>query len=246
MSEEVRESSPLTKADIKPVEGDKAVDTSREEQDENLVESLPVAEKEEAEKSEPEAEEAGPEEKPGAKKGGLFDLFRSRTTPEQDCLHAYAELLMKRYFRTIKFARRALDVSPNYPEAQRILVMAYQGEGRLAEAELTARAAIIAAPDNPDGYYLMGSILAGIGELEESEKNFQKAIELDPGNIDFQLDYAAFLLHQRRFKKVLDMANKILEIDPKNEKAELLKTCAKEEEWREGVDDSLYQPPMPA
>ncbi|MCL5037717.1 MAG: tetratricopeptide repeat protein [Chloroflexi bacterium] len=275
MSEEVQKNSPeipvgkaSTESGEKPSEAQFQPPSSSEEKAADPVE-VPVKKEEKKEKSkggkvkpgkkdkkkdsgkaasggEKEEEKSRPEKKVKQPGAGFIGLFRQKNTPEQDCLHAYAEVQMKRYKLAEKFARRALDARPNYPEALRMLVMAYRGEGQLAETELTAKAAVVSAPDNPDGHYLLGTILADLGEAEQAGENYKKAIELDPKNVAFRLDFATFLLRQRQFKSVFEMAHSVLEKDPANAKALLLKKCAEEEEWFEGVDESLYNPPMPA
>ncbi|MCI0603283.1 protein kinase [bacterium] len=97
--------------------------------------------------------------------------------------------------------------------------------GRYYEAERHCVEAIRNNPSEAKYHHLMALSMANHPHsLRVVEESFLKAIELDPKNVEYRLDYAGFLRIQKRLNDAVDECKKILEISPRNEKANNLLT----------------------
>ena len=78
-------------------------------------------------------------------------------------------------------ARRALELSPNYPTAQFGLGQASASLGRNREAAELTRQALARSPRQSDWYGYLGVYLTALGELDEAREAIRSAIDLHPG-----------------------------------------------------------------
>jgi TolB-like protein/Flp pilus assembly protein TadD len=78
--------------------------------------------------------------------------------------------------------RRALELSPNDPEAQSNLGRALASHGELDQAIALTRQALLTEPLRAGGYKALATYLMGLDRLEEAERAMNKAIELQPAS----------------------------------------------------------------
>jgi Tfp pilus assembly protein PilF/uncharacterized membrane protein len=72
--------------------------------------------------------------------------------------------------------------SPRSALARFGLATAYQGEGRLQEAELEYRRSLEISPDRAETHYNLAALLAQSGRPSEAIEEYRAAIRLEPGN----------------------------------------------------------------
>lgn len=78
--------------------------------------------------------------------------------------------------------RRALELSPHYPEAHNNLGIAYQDLGRLDEAVACHRRAATLNPEYAEAHNNLGNALKRQGLLDEAVASYRRAAELQPNS----------------------------------------------------------------
>ena len=87
----------------------------------------------------------------------------------------------KQYDKARRTLSRALEVSPDYPEAMVNLAISYKNMDNLSRAEEICRRALEIKPGYPEGHNTLGDILRLQARLPEAEAEYRRAIELNPG-----------------------------------------------------------------
>jgi len=77
---------------------------------------------------------------------------------------------------------KALEILPEFPEAEYQRAMAYLGLGRDADAEASLRSAISHRADWTLAQASLGSLLVSLGKLEEAERLLLKVLAAEPQN----------------------------------------------------------------
>jgi tetratricopeptide (TPR) repeat protein len=83
-----------------------------------------------------------------------------------------------------RFWESAARTSPSSEAVWRTLAWRQFEQGRLEEAEASARRGLALRPDEARGHLLLGVALARQGRLADAEPALLRAVELDPGNAD--------------------------------------------------------------
>src|SRR2546421_6293530 len=113
-----------------------------------------------------------------------------------------------------EFARKALELDPELPEAHLSLACALAGAFDWRNAQIEFDRAIELNPNLAWAYEIYAWFLGGVGRLDEAIAKDKKAIELDPLNSFFQSALAYFLYHARRYDDAIVQIKKTLELDP--------------------------------
>ncbi len=87
----------------------------------------------------------------------------------------------KQYNAARRILERALEITPNYPEAMVNLAISYKNMGELPRAEEICRRALAIKPVYPEGHNTLGDILRLQAKLPEAEAEYRRALELNPG-----------------------------------------------------------------
>jgi tetratricopeptide (TPR) repeat protein len=128
------------------------------------------------------------------------------------------------YYERIKFDeaiaqyRKALEIKPNYVEAQNNLGVAYFRLGDLDKALAAYQKTIEIKPDYARGYFNVGSVYLQQGKMVEATASFEKALEINPkyGEAHY---YLAWIDYKKKdYKSAIqhcDLAGKLgLVVDP--------------------------------
>lgn len=83
-----------------------------------------------------------------------------------------------------RFWESAARTSPSSEAVWRTLAWRQFEQGRLEDAEASARRGLALRPDEARGHLLLGVALARQGRLSDAEPALRRAVELDPGNAD--------------------------------------------------------------
>jgi len=87
----------------------------------------------------------------------------------------------KQYNKARRILGRAIEITPDYPEAIVNLAISYKNMGELPRAEEICRRALEIKPGYPEGHNTLGDILRLRAKLPEAEAEYCRAIELNPG-----------------------------------------------------------------
>jgi tetratricopeptide (TPR) repeat protein len=82
----------------------------------------------------------------------------------------------------ISHFRQAVQIRPDYPEAQTGLGAALLAEGRTQEAMPAIGEALRVSPSSSGAHAMLGTLLVQQGRIKEAAAEYQKALELDPDN----------------------------------------------------------------
>ena len=87
----------------------------------------------------------------------------------------------KQYKKARQTLGRAIEITPDYPEAMVNLAISYKNMDELILAEKISRRALDIKPGYPEGHNTLGDILRLRGRLPDAEVEYRRAIELNPG-----------------------------------------------------------------
>jgi protein O-mannosyl-transferase len=87
----------------------------------------------------------------------------------------------KQYKKARLTLGRAIEITPDYPEAMVNLAISYKNMDKLILAEEISRRALEIKPGYPEGHNTLGDIRRLRGRLPEAEVEYRRAIELNPG-----------------------------------------------------------------
>ena len=166
-------------------------------------------------------------------------------TPEEALLMAYANFKLNNNVEMLNNIQDALKKRPEYPLAFHYKALALRGLGDLKGAEAAVRTAIQKEKDNYNHVFLLGIIQWATGDMKAAEESLKKSITYSPNESVFLIEYATFLIHRGRFDEALDAAYKAKSIDEKTPKLQEVTESAKQKEFQEGIDDLVYDPPLP-
>ncbi len=76
--------------------------------------------------------------------------------------------------------RKAIEIKPDYAEAQSNLGIILRDLGKLKDAELSYRKAIEIRPDYAEAHYNLGNALRDLGKLKDAELSYINAIKIKP------------------------------------------------------------------
>jgi serine/threonine-protein kinase len=115
--------------------------------------------------------------------------------------------------------RRAIELNPNYADAHRAYAQLLSNTGRheeaLAEAERARELEHLSMLNNT----LEGQFLHFAGRDEEARSRFEKTFELEPNFWAAHINYAYFLIHQKKYGPALTELNKARKQIPGNTQA---------------------------
>jgi Tfp pilus assembly protein PilF len=117
------------------------------------------------------------------------------------------------------YARRALAVRPDYPDAIVALGSALAMEGREDDAREQFQRAVQISPDSPDALVNLGIALAKRKQLSEAESLFSRAVQVAPENAQAHLQLGTVYLQQRQVDASLHEFELATRLDPQDAQA---------------------------
>jgi len=123
-------------------------------------------------------------------------------------------------------SNKAAELKPKDDKAYIELGQAYQGRGKLSEAEASFKKAIEFNPRNVGAYIYLGWIYREQDKPSEAEASFKKAIELNPRDDEAYIDLGRLYRIQNKLSEAEESFNKVIEINPGNDKAYVELGCS--------------------
>jgi tetratricopeptide (TPR) repeat protein len=114
----------------------------------------------------------------------------------------------------IEECRRALQISPEYPEAHNTLGNIHAKQEKLDEAIADYRAAVQADPNYPDARNGLGNVLLKQGAFAEAEAQCREALRMTPMHLPAMFCLATALHKQGKLDEAADYYRQILELKP--------------------------------
>ncbi len=111
--------------------------------------------------------------------------------------------------------RKALAISPDYPEARNTLGNIFAKQGKLEEAVANYRAAAEADRTYADPRNGLGSVLVKQGKFAEAEIQCREALKLAPMHLPAMYSLATALHSQGKLDEAADYYRQILALDPR-------------------------------
>jgi serine/threonine-protein kinase len=137
-----------------------------------------------------------------------------------------------RHFDTaLAYARRALAISPERPEARLALARVHFGRLDYAAAIDELRQAISNAPSNADAHDLLGRILREIGPLDRALRHFKTAVELNPNLVKARWDMANIYAFTGRWELVDELLARDVHTDSQRDVREASRI--RTDSWRD-------------
>ena len=114
----------------------------------------------------------------------------------------------------IEECRRALQISPEYPEAHNTLGNIHAKQEKYDEAIADYRAAVRADPNYPDAHNGLSSALLKKGAFAEAESEAREALRLMPMHLPAMFSLATALHNQGKLDQAAEYYHRILELKP--------------------------------
>ena len=120
--------------------------------------------------------------------------------------------------------RKAIDVKPDYPEANFALGTVMQQQGNFAGAIAALRQALVYAPKAPEIHNALGNALRQTGEIESARVEFQEAARLNKIKSNqqaamFATNTGLAKLKEGKLDDAIDSFQRAVELDPTNAQA---------------------------
>jgi tetratricopeptide (TPR) repeat protein len=139
-----------------------------------------------------------------------FELYRGHT------LQA-----LERWNEAGEAYRRALDLEPNFADAQMALGIILQRSGQLAAAAAAYRRALTLKPEDSRVWGNLGTVLRELGDIDESVRSLKSAMALDPGIVSYAVNLGASLCRKRDFRAAEALLRDALRREPNRADAAL-------------------------
>jgi TolB-like protein len=135
----------------------------------------------------------------GASVVQAIDLFEQALAIDPDFAPAWAGL------------SHSYNVVINYISPEQAERMGDVGAKSMAAAEK----ALELDPNLPTALHALGNNLFFALQWQRAEEHYQRAFQLDPDSTDLMEDYSAFLTYSWRIEKALQVAERMIELDPR-------------------------------
>ena len=143
-----------------------------------------------------------------------------------------------RFTEAMDHFHRALELKPDYAEAEDNLGLALADAGRPSEAIAHYAAAIRLKGDYAEAHMNLGVALAASGRLPEAQAHFERALALQPGNLEARNDLAVALARQGNLPGAIEQYEEALKGNPRNPQTQynLANAFAGAGRWREAAE----------
>jgi TolB-like protein/class 3 adenylate cyclase len=128
----------------------------------------------------------------------------------------------KAMFDAVDYATKAIALDPNFARAYAVRARALYNtthygadfETTMHAMEADARRAIELDPNEPEAHAALAWYLVNIGRLSESENEIRAALQTNPNNVSILILAAAILAANGHPEEGVELADKVLRIDP--------------------------------
>ena len=110
--------------------------------------------------------------------------------------------------------RKAVELTPDFGEAQFLLGCVLQKQSKLNEAADRFRKALASDGRNAAAHLNLGLILMARREYADARREFDRALDLDKDNARVQAGLAELSLRQRQYQQAIAYAKRGLDLDP--------------------------------
>jgi Tfp pilus assembly protein PilF len=115
--------------------------------------------------------------------------------------------------------REALNIKPDYAQAQYNLGLALTYQGKMEESIIHYKKALKIKPDYEEAHTDLGSVLAQHGKTEEAFFHFREALRINPYFVRAQFNFGVALAEQGNFREAISHFKEALRIRPDYVKA---------------------------
>ncbi|MFN8492186.1 MAG: tetratricopeptide repeat protein [Caldilineaceae bacterium] len=136
-------------------------------------------------------------------------------TAETYSKRAWALVELKRWDGAIREALQGLAREAQHLGCLHVLCWAQTQQGKLGEAEATARSIIKAYPQRGIGYYLISFIVHRLYRPEEALDAIRVALQINPNVVDYHIQASYVLLTLNRYLESAEASRKALALNPK-------------------------------
>jgi tetratricopeptide (TPR) repeat protein len=109
---------------------------------------------------------------------------------------------------------RAVELTPDFPQAQFLLGCVLQKQSKFTEAADHFRAALAVDDANAAAHLNLGTVLMALGQYSTARREFVRVVELDEGNSRGQASLAEVCLKLRQYDESIAHAKRSLALDP--------------------------------
>jgi Flp pilus assembly protein TadD len=145
----------------------------------------------------------------------------------------------KRFDEALPPLRQAVELTPDFGQAQFLLACVLQRDSKFDEAAAHFRAALASDDNNAAAHLNLGTILMARREYPAAKREFDRVVELDPGNARVQASLAELYLRLRQFNETITHARRGLELDPSQTQCRRLIVIALRSQGR--LDEAIEQ-----
>jgi tetratricopeptide (TPR) repeat protein len=145
----------------------------------------------------------------------------------------------KRFDEAMPPLRQAVELAPDFGQAQFLLGCVLQKNSQFDEAADHFRAALKSDDGNAAAHLNLGTILMARREFTDARRELDRVLELDPDNARAQAIFAELCLQIRSYDEAIAHAKRSLEIEPKQTRYRRLIVIALRDQGR--VDEAIDQ-----
>jgi tetratricopeptide (TPR) repeat protein len=145
----------------------------------------------------------------------------------------------KRFDEAMPPLRQAVELAPDFGQAQFLLGCVLQKKSQFDEAAAHFRAALKSDDGNAAAHLNLGTILMARREFTDARRELDRVLELDPDNARAQAIFAELCLQLRNYDESLAHAKRALEIEPNQTRYRRLIVIALRDQGR--VDEAIDQ-----
>ena len=143
---------------------------------------------------------------------GLCSTIAKQLEVKQIKLHSGIELTHP----ADTVCRQAIELSPESIDGHMALGDLYRVTGRPQQAIDEYAWIIKHQPENADAYLGFGSAYADVGALDDAERAYLTAISIKQDYAFAYQTYASFLTNQGRYREVLEIGRRLVQLDPQS------------------------------
>jgi Flp pilus assembly protein TadD len=122
--------------------------------------------------------------------------------------------------QAVDHLRKALQLKPDFADAQNNLGAGLAQMGDQQGAEMAFRTALTIDPYNAETRANLGRLLAGKGDWKQAAFHLQKAVQLDSTDANAHMAYTVVLLQMHRLPEAESEAKAAVKANPKSSQAE--------------------------